>query len=417
MGKSPRPGASANTGGKRHHQDAPDGQSGSKAFLANNRYAILENGAEPKTEKKEKVPPFFIKGFPAGLREQIYFYIGKGLKCTIRMCTDGYKLMVPAMNHYKAVEALLQQKNIEYFSHDIEANKPLKVVLRGLPDMKNDELSEELKANGLKPVQIHKMNRHDVTRKYRDQLYLVHIERNTTCLKDLQNVRALFHIVVKWERYKPVHRDVTQCSNCLMFGHGTKNCHMVSRCIKCGKTHVPGACVLLDEADPVCANCGADHEATNKNCPKRAEFIAIRKRASTQNQPGHKKPPVVNVLNFPAIPKPRPIPLLPPLVPNNRLAAAAAAASAMSTAGNPNPPPNSRDQAKPEAAASTHPPGLSGNRHGSPPCTFGSPVDDTPFSAEVLVLLVSETFIILQTCRTRTEQIQAVTSLLTKYGP
>ncbi|XP_065081589.1 uncharacterized protein LOC135704090 [Ochlerotatus camptorhynchus] len=130
------------------------------------------------------------------------------------------------------------------------------------------------------------MARHNKAVKYRDQLYLVHLEKNSTTFMDLQDIRVLFNILVKWERYKPVSHGVTQCSNCLLFG--------------------------LDEANPICANCGADHKATSKACPKRTEYFEIRKKASTRNQPGRKKVPEINDQNFPPIPR-RPITVLPPL--------------------------------------------------------------------------------------------------------
>ncbi|XP_055543083.1 uncharacterized protein LOC129728655 [Wyeomyia smithii] len=194
-GKRPRPG------------NGPDLVA--KKLLAKVRFAVLENAMDHEIVKKEKIPLFYVKGFSEGLHEAIDFYIDKGLKCTIRMCSDGYKLMVPALNHYKAVQVILQQRKYSTFSHDIEAENPLKVVLRGLPDMEIDTLLEEPKANGLKPIQIHKMSCQNKTRKYRDQLYLVNLEKNSTCLADLQSIRALFHIIVAWERYKPVHRDMT----------------------------------------------------------------------------------------------------------------------------------------------------------------------------------------------------------------
>ncbi|XP_055542704.1 uncharacterized protein LOC129728295 [Wyeomyia smithii] len=231
MGKSE---TSSSTGKRPRPDNTPD--PADEKLLANNRFAVLENAKDPEVVEKEKIPPFYVKSFPEGLREAIVFYIDKGSKCTIRICTEGYKLMVPSLNVYKAVQVILQKHEVEYFSHDIEAENLLKVVLRGLPDMEVDTLLEELKANGLKPIQIYKMTRHNKTRKYRDLLYLVPLEKNSTCLTDLQSIRALIHIIVAWERYKPVHRDDTQCSNCLMFGHGTKSCHMAYRCIKC-RTH------------------------------------------------------------------------------------------------------------------------------------------------------------------------------------
>ncbi|XP_065094442.1 uncharacterized protein LOC135714967 [Ochlerotatus camptorhynchus] len=129
--------AVASSSGKRPRQESANAQSASKKLLSNNRYAILENCDEPEIKKKEKLPPFF------GLRENIEYYIEQGLKSTMHMCTEGIMLMV---------------------------------VLRGLPDMEITALSDALKKNSLKPSQVFKMNRHGASRKYRDQLYLVHLE-------------------------------------------------------------------------------------------------------------------------------------------------------------------------------------------------------------------------------------------------
>ncbi|XP_065088478.1 uncharacterized protein LOC135709958 [Ochlerotatus camptorhynchus] len=224
----------------------PEGNSDSvtavKKLLDNNRFSVLQDSAEPVMvttgpPKKNRMPPFYVKGFHPGLQEKINFFITKGVRCTIQLCTEGYKLRVPALNHYKMVQTMLDQAQGEYFSHNIEAIKPLMVVLRGLYYMYTSVLLEELVANGLKSVQIHKMARHNKAVKYRDQQYLVHLEKNSTSLKDLQGIRVLFNIMVKWKWYNPVSRGVTQCSNCLLFGHGTKKCHMASRCTKCGKQH------------------------------------------------------------------------------------------------------------------------------------------------------------------------------------
>ncbi|XP_065091907.1 uncharacterized protein LOC135712779 [Ochlerotatus camptorhynchus] len=258
MGKKSRGGANAGNPGKRSRpEDNRDSATAAKKLLDNNRFSVLKDGSEPVMEttgppKKDRMPPFY------------------GVRYTIQLCTEGYKLMVPALKYYKAVKTILDQSHVEYFSHDIETVKPLKVVLRGL----NGVLLEELVSNGLKPVQIHKMARHNKAVKYHDQLYLVHLEKNSTTLMDLQDIRVL-------EVSHSGEVGAVQASqpwNCLLFGHGTKNFHMVSRCIKCGKQHKTDACNILDEADPICANFGAAHKATSKACPKRAEYIEIRKK-------------------------------------------------------------------------------------------------------------------------------------------
>lgn len=115
----------------------------------------------------------------------------------MRWSSDGYVLMAPAANHYKAVKEVLNQNIWKFYTHDIEAEKPFKVVLRGLHEMDTAELAEELKSKDLKVMVIHKMRRHDSTKQYRDQLYLIHLEKGSTTLKELQDIRHLFHTIVE----------------------------------------------------------------------------------------------------------------------------------------------------------------------------------------------------------------------------
>ena len=268
-----------------------------KRLLAANKFAPLANQDSETSEKKEKLPPFYVKGFPPGkgLRQHINELNSKGLKATLRLCTDGYKIIVPSTPHYNAVKEYLKQTQAEYFTHDIAANKPFKVVLRGLPDMETSELQQQLESLGLKVEAIHKMTRHNKSVKYRDQLYLLHLSKGSTTLNEVKTITALFHIIVQWERYKPVHREVTQCGNCLNFGHGTKNCHLKSRCSKCGTDHPTTSCIQAETNSP-CVNCGDQHSSTSRSCPKRDEFIKFRKKISQRSSSKSKPQDTIQVV-------------------------------------------------------------------------------------------------------------------------
>lgn len=213
------------------------------------------------------------------LLKQLNEQINKGLRAELRLCSDGIKIIVPSLFHYKTVTAYLDAMKAEYFTHDIASQKPFKVVLRGLPDMEISELKVALDELKLQSVQIVKMRRHNQTIKYRDQLYLVHLLKGSTTLKELKNIRALFNIIVQWERYNPVHREVTQCSKCLNFGHGQKHCHMKNRCSKCGENHSTSDCIET-EVKVSCLNCGQQHSTTSRACPKRGDFIKFRKEVA-----------------------------------------------------------------------------------------------------------------------------------------
>lgn len=282
-------------------------------LLAANKFAPLTT---PEVEKKEKMPPFYVREIDGNLKTDLDELIKRGLKASIKLCTDGYKIVVPSQQHYNAVEEYLHQKKAEYFSHDIPGKKPFKVVLRGLYEMEPEELKGHLTLLGLKVEAIHKIRRKQANVKFRDQLYLVHLVNGSTSLNDLKAIRAVTNVIVEWERYRPVHRDVTQCTKCFSFGHGARNCHMNPRCDKCGAKHDADECVT-DVIVPKRCNCNGDHRSTDRNCPKRAEFVQMRRAAAAKRSPPAKKSQfTLNQENFPEFQPPAPrykVPVLQPL--------------------------------------------------------------------------------------------------------
>nr|XP_029719348.1 uncharacterized protein LOC115261587 [Aedes albopictus] len=253
---------------KRRADGEVDTSTASKRLLQTNKFAPL---AEETIEKKERLPPFYTRGFPENFGADIDYYVKKGLKVSLRRCTDGYKITVPAVNHYRAVEALLNKKQIQYFTHDMEAEKPYKAIVRGLDDMDPSLLEAELKEVGLEPLKIFKIRRHNTNARYRDQLYLIHFPKKQTSM---------------------------------------------SRCSNCGEAHPSSSCVE-EEPKTNCVNCNQAHPSTSRSCPKRSEFIQFRKQVQQRNR-RPKKQETIDLSGFPELQPPkRPIPVLEPLTSSN----------------------------------------------------------------------------------------------------
>lgn len=381
------------------------------ADLKNSKPKPATIGEQP--ERKEKCPPIFVHGDPSDLRPALRLLITEGLKCTFRLCTEGVKLMTEEKAHYNKVLNYLKEKQFQYYTHDDPGTKPLKVILRGLDDMEIKELLQELKDCGLKPENAYKIARHDKSRKYRDQLFLVHLERGSTTLMDLKDVRVINSTIVEWQRYKPVQRDVTQCMNCLRFGHGTKNCFMATRCERCGEeNHGLGECKKIEEAEPTCANCKQNHLATAKICVKRAAFLEIRKRASTKDhlkkKTGPPPAPARDGKNYPELHPPRRgVPNLPPLQAQQRLKAVAA--SVGSQAPSPQAPPASTsNQGLPPL-----PPGFQQPQDNEPL----PPEDAAPlYTSKELASLFNEFVAILRSCKTRLDQVHRLGLFAIEHG-
>lgn len=388
-------------------------------ILERNQYSVLpeDSGDGETIAKKERVPPLFtpvkdVTTLEAELSKQACW------PC-FKLCSVGTKIVCSSLAQYKKVGDLLVALKVPFYTHDVPSAKPLKVVLRGLPPLEAPAVKGELEKKGLQVQAVYPMARRAaVDTNFRDQLYLVHITKGSTSMGELKKIRDLFRIIVTWEPYRPQHRDVTQCTKCLWFGHGTKNCNMTPRCDKCAGAHETATCVQPDDMDPKCTNCEANHRATNRACPKRAEFVRIRQKATSSNQPGRQRadraPPASNERNFPALQSRRQAPNLAPLPLNRRVSAGTPVGSPTNQAASNR---NTVQHRLTAAAAqssqdSSSTPGLSYAR-----VVSGDNSDDTPFTSEELVTLVAEVIVILRTCRTRAEQLHAALSLVSKYGP
>lgn len=389
-------------------EEEENSSSHEEQLLKNNKFAGLpdeDQVAEAKEnevkQRKEKLPPFYVRqsaatiDFRAGLVELIKS--GK-VQGNIRLCQDGFKVLVQSRQHYQLVKDYLTENEAEYFTHDVAMDKPYKIVVRGLYDMPVEELAAELKVLKLDVLAVHKMSRRNKDIKYRDQLYLLHLAKGSTTLPELKAIRAVFNIIVSWERYRPVHRDVTQCFNCLGFGHGGKNCHLKRRCAKCGTdAHITSQCI--QDSLVKCLNCNGEHSSTDRKCPKRAEFVKIRQQASTKNQPQRRRtPPALVEQNFPPLQPRRQVPNLAPLPLDPRKRAEMN-----------QPRPGSSQEPRPS------PPGFSQEPRPTQEPAVEENGNDLYTSTELLNIF-KQMSAALRGCKTKTQQIEVLTSFVIQYG-
>ena len=378
-------------------EEAGNSSSHEEQLLKNNKFAglsdqsqVVETAENEVKQRKEKLPPFYVQQSAATIdfRAGLIALIKSGkIQAAIRLCQDGFKVLVQSRQHYQLVKDYLSENKAEYFTHDIATDKPYKVVIRGLYDMPEEELAAELKVLKLDVLAVHKMSRRNKDIKYRDQLYLLHLAKGSTTLPELKAIRAVFNIIVSWERYRPVHRDVTQCFNCLGFGHGGKNCHLKRRCAKCGgDEHITSQCI--QDSLVKCLNCDGEHSSTDRKCPKRAEFVKIRQQATTKNQPNRRKtPPALVEQNFPPLQPRHSVPNLAPLPLDPRR----------------------------RAEANPSPPGFSQKPRSTQEPEVEEQGNDL-YSPTELLNIFKQMSAALRGCKTKTQQIEVLTSFVIQYG-
>ncbi|GFT99148.1 putative RNA-directed DNA polymerase from transposon X-element [Trichonephila clavipes] len=93
---------------------------------------------------------------------------------------------------------------------------------------------------------------------------------------------------------------VSQCYNCNLFNHSSKNCFMRTRCLKCGESHRTNECPIKDKIqNPVCINCNkTGHMANWSQCeefpkrkPRKGETIRNRNTSTESNKTSKKVTP------------------------------------------------------------------------------------------------------------------------------
>lgn len=241
---------------------------------------------------KVKVPPFtvcdismndLIKNLRQSPESPVYRNYDN---VRYRLTSNGIKVIVNTVEEFKQVRTFLHSSGIKFFSHPLDEEKTMKYVMYGLHDINEDELKEVLSDYELFPTSVSKLKINK--RRHDDQnIYMLQFtyDQNVS-LERLRTVRHIDGVIVKFDRYMRNKTGLTQCSNCLRFSHGAKNCFLPPRCIRCGEAHSSAVCdKLIIPRDPKskipaaqvkCANCGGRHTANFEKCPERQKYLASR---------------------------------------------------------------------------------------------------------------------------------------------
>lgn len=179
---------------------------------------------------------------------------------------------------YRQMYKVLKETNTQFYTYQLRSEKPLKVVLRGIPiEIEEEEVLEDLKNKNYPATKVVRMKG-----KYGPApLVLVEIHRDYKSIYSITNCCGL-HIEVEPLRKKDT---VTICHRCQAYGHVQKNCNNEYKCMKCGESHSTHLCEKPKTKPAKCANCGGEHLSISLRCPSNPNNPSNKKKEPENKNP------------------------------------------------------------------------------------------------------------------------------------
>ena len=208
---------------------------------------------------------------------------------------------------FEEVQRVLKEGGVGYYTFDTPQSKPVRIVLSGYMPEPVAELEKDLADHKITPKEI-KILSQKQTAAGEQVLYLLFFNRGSFKIQDLRRIKKLYGYLVHWRYFAKRPNDAAQCHRCQRFGHGSRNCTLSPKCVKCGENHLTADCTLpwrsslqennnAEQNKPLvkCINCSGNHTANYRGCPARKTYleeIEKRKRKSVPQLPPKPTAPV-----------------------------------------------------------------------------------------------------------------------------
>ncbi|GFY08293.1 PRE_C2HC domain-containing protein [Trichonephila clavipes] len=153
----------------------------------------------------------------------------------------------------------------QFYVIDPPDSRPLKVVIKGLPiSTEINEIQDDLTSQGFSVEKVAQLTRSKT--KAPLPIFMVELEKKPNSL-DIFKLKKCCYLAVQVDAFNR-RPKVSQCYNCNLFNHSSKNCFMHTRCLKCGESHRTNECPIKDKIqNPVCINCNkTGHMANWSQC-------------------------------------------------------------------------------------------------------------------------------------------------------
>ncbi|GBP67609.1 Nucleic-acid-binding protein from transposon X-element [Eumeta japonica] len=265
---------------------------------------VANAGAKPSAPPKGKAPPpiYLLKGAN---------FVKISADCTrlrinytkaVRVADDGIKITCPDVETFRSLNKYLIDNKVKFHTYALEEERKLKAVIRGVPvDFDINDIKTDLLNQGFPVQSVHRLCRRDGSPLWLVLAVLPRTDEAKLIFGKLSKVCGLSVIRVEAPRNRG---GPGQCHRCQRYGHAAANCHADPRCVKCLVPHWTKECPRTRDSGekPECVNCGLQHTANYRGCPKAPKFAPPKQQRRINNRPSRAPEGLIkNDANFPEI--------------------------------------------------------------------------------------------------------------------
>lgn len=197
---------------------------------------------------------------------------------------DGIHVHPATTTDHRNLSKWLAQQRIAHHVYSLPQDKPIRIVIRGLPHgLPCDEIKAELLRLGFPVLDISKLKSGGPDRRESHLVYV--LLKKCPEAEAIYDLTDLLYLKVKIESKRRPRNKTRQCYNCQLFGHTASSCHAAPRCVKCAGVHETRECRMAQEDKPKCINCSragrsGEHVASDRHCPLHPVAAERRRSAS-----------------------------------------------------------------------------------------------------------------------------------------
>lgn len=203
---------------------------------------------------------------------------------------DGIHVSPASADDHRKLSRWLEDERIGHHVYRLPQDKPLRVVIRGLPHgFPCEAIKEELVLQGLPVLEVTKLRAGGALRRESHLAYVTLTKGEQA--EAIFSLTELAYLKVKVESKRRPEVRIRQCFNCQLYGHTSGSCKAATRCVKCAGSHATKDCKLEPGSEAVCINCQrggrtGNHAASDKACPFHPAAIGQRKATGRKSGAG-----------------------------------------------------------------------------------------------------------------------------------